>query len=129
MRSLLSSLIIAALLVGGAQAEQPKQQCIGDDLKFQGLIIESSEQSLQLKTESGLDFQPNMEAYKLDLKPLRANQLSELQLNTVNNLGQGAGYASPYLWEVGQGPGFRGNGVFRNSFPGAAPPVPYRVRR
>jgi hypothetical protein len=44
-------------------------------------------------------------SYSIELKPLRADDMSQYQFKTVDNRGLGAGYASPYLWEVGRGPG------------------------
>ena len=44
-------------------------------------------------------------SYSIDLKPLRADDMSQYQFKTVDNRGLGAGYSSPYLWEVGRGPG------------------------
>lgn len=53
------------------------------------------------------DSTPDANPYQLELKPLRANDLSNLQFKTRDNLGPGAGYSSPYLWEVGRGPGYQ----------------------
>lgn len=44
-------------------------------------------------------------SYSIELKPLNADDMSQYQFQTVDNRGLGAGYASPYLWEVGRGPG------------------------
>jgi hypothetical protein len=44
-------------------------------------------------------------SYSIELKPLRADDMSQYQFKTVDNRGLGAGYSSPYLWEVGRGPG------------------------
>lgn len=44
-------------------------------------------------------------SYSIELKPFRADDMSQYQFNTVDNRGMGAGYSSPYLWEVGRGPG------------------------
>lgn len=53
------------------------------------------------------DSTPDANPYQLQLKPLRANDLSNLQFQTRDNRGPGAGYSSPYLWEVGRGPGYQ----------------------
>ncbi len=71
-----------------------------------------------------------MSSYALPLKPLQANDLTRLQFETRDNLGIGAGYSSPYLWEAGRGPGYRSPNGFWG--PGMAPaprPMPYPVRR
>ena len=44
-------------------------------------------------------------SYSIELKPFRADDMSQYQFKTVDNRGLGAGYSSPYLWEVGRGPG------------------------
>lgn len=53
------------------------------------------------------DTAPDINPYSLNLKPLRANDLSKLQFETRDNLSKGAGYSSPYLWEVGRGPSYQ----------------------
>lgn len=42
--------------------------------------------------------------YSIDLKAFKADD-SQYQFRAVDNRGWGAGYSSPYLWEVGRGPG------------------------
>ena len=54
-----------------------------------------------------LGSQPKDDPFQLQLKPLKANVLSELQFKTQDNRSSGAGYSSPYLWEVGRGPGYQ----------------------
>jgi hypothetical protein len=44
-------------------------------------------------------------SYSIELKPLRADDMSQYQFQAVDNRGLGAGYSSPYLWEAGRGPG------------------------
>lgn len=46
-------------------------------------------------------------SYDLNLKPLVVNDLTRLQFETRDNLSPAAGYTSPYLWEVGQGPTYK----------------------
>jgi len=68
--------------------------------------------------------------YNLDLKPLVVNDLSKLQFRTYDSRSPAAGYTSPYLWDVGQGPGYRSrSGVWSGGsrYPGFSPvPVPTR---
>ena len=52
-------------------------------------------------------------SYQIELKPLRADDMSQYQFNTVDNRGLGAGYSSPYMWEAGRGPGGSGMGPTR----------------
>lgn len=71
-------------------------------------------------------------AYKLDLKPLVVNDLTRLQFNTRDSSSPAAGYTSPYLWEVGQGPGYRSpyrlwNGASQSNT--MYSPIPMPVRR
>jgi hypothetical protein len=44
-------------------------------------------------------------SYQIDLPSLRSDDMSKYQFEAVDNRSLGAGYASPYLWEVGRGPG------------------------
>lgn len=69
---------------------------------------------------------PNVNPYSLNLKPLKANELSELQFKTRDNLGPGAGYSSPYLWEVGRGPSYQPSQ--RGWYNGGYAPVPAPTR-
>lgn len=44
-------------------------------------------------------------SYQIDLKSLRANDMSLYQTVIHDTRGPGAGYSSPYLWEAGNTPG------------------------
>lgn len=44
-------------------------------------------------------------SYKIDLKPFRADDMSQYQTMIRDTRAQGAGYSSPYLWEAGNAPG------------------------
>ncbi len=68
----------------------------------------------------------DMSAYQLDLKPLQLNDITRLQFYTRDNLGVGAGYTSPYLWEAGRGPGPRMNS---GPWSPGMMPAPYPGRR
>ena len=46
-------------------------------------------------------------SYDLKLKPLVINDLTKLQFRTYDSRSPAAGYSSPYLQGVGQGPGYR----------------------
>ena len=46
-------------------------------------------------------------SYDLKLKPMVINDLTKLQFKTYDSRSPGAGYTSPYLWDVGQGPGYK----------------------
>lgn len=67
-------------------------------------------------------------SYSLDLKSLRADDMSQYQFRPVDNRGYGAGYSSPYLWEAGRGPGggqMLGPGSWRGQVDGRSfSPVP-----
>lgn len=70
-------------------------------------------------------------SYNLNLKPLVVNDLTKLQFEARNNLSPGAGYTSPYLWEVGQGPSYKPrygnwNGMVGNPSNYSNFPIPVR---
>jgi hypothetical protein len=70
--------------------------------------------------------------YDLNLKPLVVNDLTRLQFETRDSRSPAAGYTSPYLWEVGQGPGYRGRYQLWNGSAQPATrfsPIPMPVRR
>ena len=68
--------------------------------------------------------------YNLQLKPLVVNDLSRLQFETRDSSSPAAGYTSPYLWEVGQGPGYKSRyGNWRGSSFGPSSPFPIPTRR
>lgn len=71
-------------------------------------------------------------SYDLQLKPLVVNDLSRLQFETRDSSSPAAGYTSPYLWEVGQGPGYKsryGNWGGSNMSPSRFAPFPMPTRR
>lgn len=66
--------------------------------------------------------------YDLNLKPYVVNDLTQLQFQTYDSRSPAAGYTSPYLWEVGQGPSYRGySSPYYPGGPGFGPmPLPSR---
>ena len=71
-------------------------------------------------------------SYDLQLKPLVVNDLTRLQFRTRDSSSPAAGYTSPYLWEVGQGPGYRARWGNWNGAPAGGErfsPFPMPVRR
>lgn len=75
-------------------------------------------------------------SYDLNLKPLVVNDLTRLQFETHDNRSPAAGYTSPYLWEVGQGPSYKarygnwnGPGFGPGFQPGGYSNFPIPVRR
>ncbi|MGE0491086.1 MAG: hypothetical protein AB7S38_17900 [Vulcanimicrobiota bacterium] len=128
MKKYAVTLLICGLAASSAWAEQTKTDCIDDGLHLQGAVVGNQSDGLLIQDGSNFQFVPNMEAYKLDLKPLHATRLSELQLQVNNNLGMGAGYSSPYLWEVGRGPGFQGYSTWNGPAVPYSPIAPYYRR-
>lgn len=116
IHSMLAGMTVVGLLCGAAQADN--QTCIGQGLNFNSAVdSQHYGDSAVIFTDDNFQSTITMEAYRLELKPLRANKLSELQLRTTNNLSSGAGYSSPYLWEVGRGPGLRGPANYPGTLP------------
>ena len=65
-------------------------------------------------------------SYDLNLKPLVINDLTKLQFRTNDSRSRGAGYTSPYLWGVGQGPGYKNR---FQTWTGAPQTGPLPIRR
>ncbi|MCA9775398.1 MAG: hypothetical protein KC800_01720 [Candidatus Eremiobacteraeota bacterium] len=102
-------------------------QCLnyGDRLnQSHSLYQESIDPYAHLLPDELEQANPLATSYQLDLKPLVVNDLTQLQFNTYDSRSPAAGYTSPYLWEVGGGPRYKGPGGY-----GGFAPSPFPVRR
>lgn len=108
MKISLGSLIILSALALPAFAGQGGQMTNEFDLSTNHTVnAQFVEPYSQYIDSESLSSAAQDDPFSLQLKPLKANVLSELQFKTQNNRGVGAGYTSPYLWEVGRGPGYQ----------------------
>lgn len=106
---------IAALALSAAAAAD-SGICIESGLNLRGLTLKV--QPGDAYTIGGIDYLPSPEAMRLDLAPLTNDIEAQMQITVKDNLSPGAGYTSPYLWEVGRGPSFdRGNRVMPYPYP------------
>lgn len=132
MKKFLKLVLVAAFVVTTIQASCA-DQCItqGDHLnKAHSLHSDSIDPYAFLLPDLGpADSLANTYDLKLNVRGL--NNLNELQFETYDNRGVGAGYTSPYLWEVGQGPGYRSRFQMNRGASGASrfSPIPMPVRR
>ncbi|MBI3926426.1 MAG: hypothetical protein HY319_12870 [Armatimonadetes bacterium] len=107
MKKVFSALAIL-LVVGGTPAVAEESSCIKDAIMLGELKLTRQPGETLLVEPQRFDYIPNMEALKLDLKQPSVPAFdAEFSVTIDNNLRPGAGYSSPYLWEVGQGPGVR----------------------
>lgn len=122
------ALVLASLCINAVQADCIKQ---GDDINVVHSLNSSSlDPYSHLLPDIG-SVNALATSYKIDFKPVN-NNLSNLQFETRDNTGPGAGYTSPYLWEVGRGPGYRSPyGIGQGSYQNRArySPIPMPVRR
>lgn len=115
-----------ALLLSAASVSLA-DQCLqyGDRLnQSHSLYQESIDPYAHLLPEEMEQANPLATSYQLDLKPMVVNDLTQLQFKTYDSRSPAAGYTSPYLWEVGGGPRYKGPGGY-----GGFAPSPFPVRR
>ena len=123
----LKRVALTAALVASVSGLYTADQCLnyGDSLNMShSLHQESLDPYAHLLPDELQDANPLATSYQLDLKPLVVNDLTELQFKTYDSRSPAAGYTSPYLWEVGGGPGYKGG----SRYPGFSP-SPFPVRR
>lgn len=118
-RAAITCLTVLAL-TGAAAADTGI--CIDSGLNLRGLTLTA--QPGDAYTLGGIDYLPSPEATRLDLKPLTNDIEAQMQITVHDNLSPGAGYSSPYLWEVGRGPSFD-----RGVHQGSTMPFPYPLPR
>ena len=117
------SLALLVSVTGLSSADQ----CLnyGDRLnQSHSLYQESVDPYAHLLPDELEQANPLATSYQLDLKPLVVNDLTQLQFNPYDSRSPAAGYTSPYLWEVGGGPRYKGPGGY-----GGFAPSPFPVRR
>jgi hypothetical protein len=115
---------LAVALIASVTGLCSADQCLryGDSLNLtHSLYQESVDPYAHLLPDELQDANPLATSYKLELKPLVINDLTELQFKTYDSRSPAAGYTSPYLWEVGGGPGYRGNSRYRGYSPSPFP--------
>ncbi|MFA5506263.1 MAG: hypothetical protein WC314_01710 [Vulcanimicrobiota bacterium] len=96
----------------------------GDNLNLtHSLYQQSVDPYAHLLPDDMAQANPLATSYQLDLKPMMVNDLTQLQFKTYDSRSPAAGYTSPYLWEVGGGPRYKGGGY------GGFSPSPFPVRR
>lgn len=98
---LVASFLLVSPVWAGSGA--PASSCLDNQYSLRGAIVDPFSSYLP----SGLDSTSSelSRSYSIELKSFRADDMSRYQFKTVDNRGLGAGYSSPYLWEVGRGPG------------------------
>jgi hypothetical protein len=115
---------LTAALVASVSGLCSADQCLryGDNLNTShSLHQESVDPYAHLLPDELKDANSLATSYQLDLKPLVVNDLTELQFKTYDTRSPAAGYTSPYLWEAGGGPGYRGNSRYRGYSPSPFP--------
>jgi hypothetical protein len=120
-----TALTLALLLF--AASVSLADQCFhyGDRLnQSHSLYQESLDPYAHLLPDQMEQANPLATSYQLDLKPMVVNDLTQLQFKTYDSSSPAAGYTSPYLWEVGGGPRYKGPGGY-----GGFAPSPFPVRR
>ncbi len=106
MKKFASVCLATLILTAGpalAGTGAPATSCLDGHYSLRGPIVDPFSQFLSSELDSA-SFELSR-SYSIELKPFRADDMSQYQFKTVDNRGLGAGYSSPYLWEVGRGPG------------------------
>ena len=119
------TLTLALLTLGAGPALADSCFSYADRLNYSHSLNAESVDPYSHLMSGSLDAQVNplANSYKLDLKPLVVNDLTKLQFKTYDTSSPAAGYTSPYLWEAGGGPGYRGRSRYGNLAPS---PYPFR---
>ncbi len=123
--SLLALMTLGSPAVAGTGT--PGSACLDGHYSLRGEIRDSFARFLPADIDM-TSFELS-QSYSIELKSFRADD-SQYQFRAVDNRGLGAGYSSPYLWEVGRGPGAAmPTGTWRTPMDGRAySPIPMQGR-
>ena len=101
----------------------PGSPCLNGHYSMRGGLVDSY--AGFLPSDLNMESFELSRSYSIEMKSFRVDD-SQYQFRAVDNRGIGAGYSSPYLWEVGRGPGAAmPSGTWRTPMDGRAySPIP-----
>lgn len=126
MKNFLKLALVVSLVFSGSSVSLA-DRCItqGDQLNLTHSLYSESVDPYSHLLPSDLKGSESLSVtYDLKLKPLVVNDLTKLQFQTYDSRSPAAGYTSPYLWDVGQGPGYRN--PMSSPYSPYGPPMPVR---
>ncbi len=126
MKTFVTGSLLTLLSLGlpaAAGTGTPSSPCINGHYSLRGELVDSY--AGFLPSDLNMESFELSRSYSIELKSFRVDE-NQYQFRAVDNRGLGAGYSSPYLWEVGRGPGAAmPSGTFRAPMDGRAySPIP-----
>lgn len=98
--SLLALISLGVPAVAGTGT--PGSPCLSGHYSMRGDVVDSY--AGFLPNDLNMESFELSRSYSIELKSFRVDE-NQYQFRAVDNRGLGAGYSSPYLWDVGRGPG------------------------